>query len=175
MISNLSNYLTQFELSGGSVVAREQAFEFNLGAAHIRGKVDRIERTPDGTVLIVDLKTGSRAVSIADGEANPQLGLYQLAYQNGAYGQLTSVEPNAKLEGAKLLLVSGNSPVLRNQQSLDQVPEQAEYFRNLIEDAARGMAMPENVFVARVSSHCDDDSQFGSCQLHLTKAVSYGD
>jgi hypothetical protein len=55
------------------------------------------------------------------------------------------------------------------------VPEQAEYFRNLIEDAARGMAMPENVFVARVSSHCDDDSQFGSCQLHLTKAVSYGD
>jgi len=175
MISNLSNYLTQFELSGGSVVAREQAFEFDLGAAHIRGKVDRIERTPDGTVLIVDLKTGSRAVSIADGEANPQLGLYQLAYQNGAYGQLTSVEPNAKLEGAKLLLVSGNSPVLRNQQSLDQVPEQAEYFRNLIEDAARGMAMPENVFVARVSSHCDDDSQFGSCQLHLTKAVSYGD
>ncbi|MDE2409205.1 MAG: ATP-dependent helicase, partial [Actinomycetales bacterium] len=175
MVANLSNYLSQFELSGGRVVAKEQAFEFNLGDAHIRGKVDRIERTPDGSVMIVDLKTGSKVVSIADGESNPQLGLYQLAYQNGAYGELASVEPGAKLEGAKLLLVSGSAPVLRAQQSLDAVPEQAAYFTNLVQSAAHGMAMPANVFVARVSSHCDDDSQFGTCQLHLTKAVSYGD
>lgn len=175
MVANLSTYLSQFELSGGRVVAKEQAFEFNLGDAHIRGKVDRIERTADGSVMIVDLKTGSKVVSIADGEANPQLGLYQLAYQNGAYGELSSVEPDAKLEGAKLLLVSGSAPVLRAQQSLDAVPEQAAYFTNLVQAAAHGMAMPDNIFVARVSSHCDDDSQFGSCQLHLTKAVSYGD
>lgn len=175
MVANLSAYLSQFELSGGRVVAKEQAFEFNLGDAHIRGKVDRIERTADGSVMIVDLKTGSKVVSIADGEANPQLGLYQLAYQNGAYGELSSVEPDAKLEGAKLLLVSGSAPVLRAQQSLDAVPEQAAYFTNLVQAAAHGMAMPDNIFVARVSSHCDDDSQFGSCQLHLTKAVSYGD
>lgn len=175
MVANLSNYLSQFELSGGRVVAREQAFEFNLGDAHIRGKVDRIERTPDGSVMIVDLKTGSKTVSIAEGEANPQLGLYQLAYQNGAYGELQSVEPGAKLEGAKLLLVSGSSPTIRSQQSLEESAEQSDYFTKLVQDAAHGMAMPENIFVARVSSHCDDDSQFGSCQLHLTKAVSYGD
>jgi hypothetical protein len=37
----------------------------------------------------------------------------------------------------------------------------------------RGMAMPDNVFVAAVSSHCDNESSYGSCMLHLTKAVSF--
>jgi superfamily I DNA/RNA helicase/RecB family exonuclease len=175
MVANLSNYLSQFQLSGGKVLAKEQDFTFNLGSAHIRGKVDRIERTPDGAIMIVDLKTGSKVFSIAEGEANPQLGLYQLAYQNGAFGELESVEQGTKLEGAKLLLVAGNSPVIRSQRSLDQAPDQAAFFTEMVEAAAQGMAMPENLFIARVSNHCDDDSQFGTCQLHLTKAVSYGD
>jgi hypothetical protein len=63
--------------------------------------------------------------------------------------------------------------VLRLQDSIEGNPEAAAYFEGIIANAAQGMAMPDNVFVAAVSSHCDNESSYGSCMLHLTKAVSF--
>ena len=143
-----------------------------LGRANIRGKVDRIELTPDGQVVIVDLKTGSTIPSIAEGEDNAQLGLYQLAYQHGAFRAVTP-ESGTDLGGAKLLLVGKGNTTIRNQSSIAQLPELQAKFEGLVEQAANGMAMPERYFIANVSSHCSNDKEFGSCELHLTKAVSY--
>ena len=171
-IANLSQYLTAFKSEGGKVLAAEQEFEMQLGRANIRGKVDRIELTPDGQVVIVDLKTGSTIPSIAEGEDNAQLGLYQLAYQHGAFRAVTP-ESGTDLGGAKLLLVGKGNTTIRNQSSIAQLPELQAKFEELVEQAANGMAMPERYFIANVSSHCSNDKEFGSCELHLTKAVSY--
>jgi len=175
MISNMVQYLRKFDAEGAKVIGREVNFEFELGRARIRGQVDRLELYPDGRAMIVDLKTGSTNVSAADARRHAQLGVYQLAFDNGAFSELEGVDEKTSLAGAKLLLVgAGDKPVERTQPSLEESPESKQEFHKLIEAATAGMAMTDRVFVAQVDSHCTNANEFGSCQIHLTKAVSYG-
>jgi len=177
MISNMVQYLRKFEASGARVIGREANFEFVLGKTQIRGQVDRIELHPDGRVVIVDLKTGKRQYSSAEVKENPQLGLYQLAFENNAFAQELEAagvaSDSVRLGGAKLLLVSGKTASEKEQESLATNPESRAYFESLIESATKGMAMTDRVFIARVDSHCTNENEYGTCQLHLTKAVSY--
>jgi superfamily I DNA/RNA helicase/RecB family exonuclease len=175
MISNMVQYLRKFDAEGAKVIGREVNFEFELGRARVRGQVDRLELYPDGRVMIVDLKTGATNVSAEEARKHAQLGLYQLAFANGAFAELEGVDQNTSLAGAKLLLVgTGDKPVERSQPSLDESPESKAEFHRLIEAATSGMAMTDRVFVAQIDSHCTNSNEFGSCQIHLTKAVSYG-
>jgi RecB family exonuclease len=175
LVSNLSKYLTDFAASASTLMAREQTFEFDLGKAHIRGAVDRIEKLADGRVMIVDLKTSKRIPSQAEAEKHAQLALYQLAYLNGAFAEVEGEMASTGLAGAKLVLVSSPNTTERGQGSLAENDEVREYFESLVASAAEGMAMPANIFVANVSSHCDNENEFGSCRIHLTQAVSYGE
>lgn len=40
-------------------VALEEAFDLKLGGLQVRGKIDRIDETKDGRLLVIDYKTGS--------------------------------------------------------------------------------------------------------------------
>ncbi|MGO1582351.1 MAG: PD-(D/E)XK nuclease family protein [Actinomycetaceae bacterium] len=59
-------------------VTVEEEIDVVVGDARIRGKIDRLEAQEDGTVLVVDLKTG-KAPRKADSAENPQMGVYQVA------------------------------------------------------------------------------------------------
>lgn len=175
MISNMVQYLRKFEAEGSKVIGREVNFEFETGRARVRGQVDRLELYPDGRVMIVDLKTGSKSFTAEEARQHAQLGLYQLAFENGAFADLQGVDADTELAGAKLLLVgTGDKPVERNQPALADSPETKLEFDRLIEAATSGMAMTDRVFIAQIDSHCTNSNEFGSCQIHLTKAVSYG-
>lgn len=175
MISNMVQYLRKFDAEGSQVIGREVNFEFETGRARVRGQVDRLELYPDGRVMIVDLKTGSKNFTADEAKQHAQLGLYQLAFERGAFTGLAGLEANTELAGAKLLLVgTGDKPVERNQPPLSKSPEVREEFDQLVQAATRGMAMTDRIFVAQIDSHCNNSSEFGSCQIHLTKAVSYG-
>lgn len=175
MISNMVQYLRKFDAEGAKVIGREVNFEFELGRARVRGQVDRLELYPDGRVMIVDLKTGATTVTADEAKKHPQLGLYQLAFENGAFAELEGIDAQTSLSGAKLLLVgTSDKPVERTQPNLDEAPEAKQEFHRLIEAATAGMAMTDRVFVAQIDSHCTNTNEFGSCQIHLTKAVSYG-
>jgi RecB family exonuclease len=175
MITNMVQYLRKFESDGGKVIGREVNFEFETGKARVRGQVDRLELYPDGRVMIVDLKTGSKSFTADEARHHAQLGLYQLAFENGAFADLAGVGPETELAGAKLLLVGvSEKPVEREQPSLASSPETKLEFERLIQAATSGMAMTDKVFIAQVDSHCTNANEFGSCQIHLTKAVSYG-
>ena len=175
MISNMVQYLRKFEAEGAKVIGREVNFEFETGRARVRGQVDRLELYPDGRVMIVDLKTGAKAFTAEDARLHAQLGLYQLAFENGAFAALPGLESGASLAGAKLLLVgAGDKPLERSQPPINESQELRGEFDRLIEAATAGMAMTDRVFIAQVDSHCSNDNEFGSCQIHLTKAVSYG-
>jgi len=171
LVRNLAVYLANFEASGGKVLSKEEKFKFSLGNAVIEGRIDRIEQTPDGNVVIADLKTGKQITSKEDAKLHPQLGLYQLAYKNGALAELIQVDGEVDLGGAKLLFVAGDSATERQQEALTE--DTQKYFEQMVWKAAEQMAMPDKTFVAKVSSHCDVDSEFGTCHLHLVKAVSY--
>jgi superfamily I DNA/RNA helicase/RecB family exonuclease len=175
MISNMVQYLRKFDAEGAKVIGREVNFEFELGRARVRGQVDRLELYPDGRVMIVDLKTGATTVTADEAKKHPQLGLYQLAFENGAFAELEGIDAQTSLSGAKLLLVgTSDKPVERTQPNLDEAPESKQELYRLIEAATAGMAMTDRVFVAQIDSHCTNTNEFGSCQIHLTKAVSYG-
>lgn len=180
MIANMAQYLRRFEAAGAQVIGREANFEFTLGRALVRGQVDRLELYPDGRVMIVDLKTGSRPFTAEQAREHSQLAMYQLAFENGAFGDLEGLgsafglgdEINPVLAGAKLLLIGGNKIVEREQPSLQNSEADREKFENLVALATQGMAMTDQVFVAQVGSHCTNENEYGSCKIHLVRAVS---
>ena len=173
MIANMVQYLRKFDAAGAQVIGRETNFEFQLGSAFIRGQVDRIESYPDGQVMIVDLKTGGKVFTKEEAQNNPQLGLYQLAFENKAFEEQIDLPENSFLGGAKLLLIGGDKPTEREQLSLAASETLKNHFENLVETAAQGMSMNSKIFLANVGSHCSNENEYGSCQIHLTKAVSY--
>lgn len=178
MIGNMVQYLRKFEADGAQVIGREVSFEFEIDKALVRGQVDRLELYPDGRVMIVDLKTGSKVFSAEEAREHAQLGLYQLAFANGAFDE-SIVWPegvdaaSVSLAGAKLLLVSGDKATEREQPSIADDEASRKRFETMISNATSGMAMTDQVFVAQVGSHCTNENEFGSCKIHLTKAVSY--
>jgi DNA helicase-2/ATP-dependent DNA helicase PcrA len=62
----------------GEPVWLEKKFDFQIGPHHVRGRVDRVDRLPDGSHELIDYKTGERK-SEADLESDLQLALYRLA------------------------------------------------------------------------------------------------
>jgi DNA helicase-2/ATP-dependent DNA helicase PcrA len=75
--------------STSQAIAFEQFFEFELPAGdgevpiRLRGFIDRIDRRPDGTIEVIDYKTGG-AKSQAVVDADEQLSMYALALRSGA-------------------------------------------------------------------------------------------
>jgi superfamily I DNA/RNA helicase/RecB family exonuclease len=92
---------------------------------HLTGSADRVERDPDGRIRIVDFKTSKTTPTAADVALHDQLGVYQLAVQQGAFAAVAGED--ARPAGAELVylrLPDGDSgyPKTFQQASLDDVP-----------------------------------------------------
>jgi superfamily I DNA/RNA helicase/RecB family exonuclease len=169
MTESLASYLRDFAQSGGELIGAESTFTLDTGPARLRGSIDRVERTPDGAAVIVDLKTGRAApTSSAAIAAHPQLGSYQLALADGA---IEAVPADAPAGGAKLVVVSSGvrGKLYREPAQAAFDAEMLQAFRDRVETAAEGMA--GRVFVARLDEHCEGRSG-GSCRIHVVGEVS---
>lgn len=62
-------------------VRLEQWFEFDLGTVKVRGRIDRIDRHPDGRFEVIDYKTGRVESRKAYATENLQLPIYAIAMQ----------------------------------------------------------------------------------------------
>jgi DNA helicase-2/ATP-dependent DNA helicase PcrA len=62
----------------GEPVWLERKFDIRIGEHHVRGRVDRVDRLPDGEHELIDYKTGERKTE-SDLESDLQLALYRLA------------------------------------------------------------------------------------------------
>jgi len=56
----------------------ESPFSIKVGAYTVRGKIDRVDKLPDGRAVIIDYKTGKSKAEIPS-EMKAQLAIYQLA------------------------------------------------------------------------------------------------
>ncbi len=56
----------------------ERKFDFKVGEHHVRGRVDRVDRLPEGDYELIDYKTGERKTA-AELESDLQLALYRMA------------------------------------------------------------------------------------------------
>ena len=115
----------------------------------LHGYADRLELDAEGRVVVVDLKTGKGTPTQAEIAEHPQLGLYQLAVENGAdrgtqpAGGCGAVAAAQELGGA-----------LRVQPQEVQEPD-ADGVRPIdrqLMEAARRLRAEE--FPARPGSHC---------------------
>jgi DNA helicase-2/ATP-dependent DNA helicase PcrA len=64
--------------SEGEPVWLEKKFDFKVGDHHVRGRVDRVDRLPDGDYELIDYKTGERKTE-EDLDSDLQLALYRMA------------------------------------------------------------------------------------------------
>jgi DNA helicase-2/ATP-dependent DNA helicase PcrA len=71
-------YWERERVAEGEPVWLEKKFDFKVGEHHVRGRVDRVDRLPDGDYELIDYKTGERRTE-AELESDLQLALYRLA------------------------------------------------------------------------------------------------
>ena len=63
----------------GEPVWLERKFDFKVAGHHVRGRVDRVDRLPDGGYELIDYKTGERKTEQTRAANDLQLALYRLA------------------------------------------------------------------------------------------------
>ena len=166
MTEGASDYLAQFQDDRKVLLGAEGRFILVVDRVRLTGTIDRVEASPDGTTVIVDLKTGRTPPTAEQTAQHPQLAAYQLAARLGEV-------PNAgTLGGAKLVYVA--KPVRglgfseRAQQPFDDDDEAA--FRDRLAAVARTMAGSEFEGPGELGFR----SRFGAWQyrVHLVPAVS---
>jgi superfamily I DNA/RNA helicase/RecB family exonuclease len=170
LTAGLSEYLRDFERAGGTLLGSEGAFELRIGRALVRGTIDRVERTPDGTVVIVDLKTGNRTPSAAEAAEHAQLGAYQLALEHGVIEEAERLPSG----GAKLLFVAkGVRGKGYREFGQDRVDDEGlDRLRERVARAADGMAAASFAGVVDLGER-DPHGKY-EYRIHLVPAVSAG-
>jgi len=159
----VSKFLAWHRENPRDLVAVEQPLRAQVGAVEITGRVDRLEKDPQGRAVVVDLKTGSTPVPSEDLDRHAQLGVYQLAVLLGAFERFGLTEPG----GAELVQVGKASLAARvrvqPQRALPDDPEPA-WAQDLVETVAAGMAGP--LFQATVNPGCRNCPVRSCCPVH---------
>ena len=130
----------------------------------VAGRVDRVERDTDGSVVVVDFKTGASAPSRAEAAANPQLAVYQWAVGQGALGSV--VDGEAASGGAVLVHLGASSGPTAKEQwqpSLEEA-EDPGWPAGLVREVGAGAR--GSVFAALVNASCPACPVRTSCPAH---------
>lgn len=175
MAQGLHEYLADFERSGATLLGAEGKFTMQLGRTVVNGAIDRVERRPDGTVVIVDLKTGRASVPGPEVPRHAQLSAYQLAHREGALDEAFGAETAGAagaLGGAKLVFIAPEVATLKSKRFREVVQQpktddEFEEFRVRVREAGRGMAGAE--FVGVRSDNGRDTYDY---RIHLVPEVT---
>jgi len=111
----LVRYHDRFREEAGEPVWFERAFQFRLGPHLLRGRVDRVDRLPDGGYELIDYKTG-RPKTAAQLREDVQLSLY-------AVGARESWELEAASQAYYYVLDDTKVPVERSEEDRDWITE----------------------------------------------------
>jgi DNA helicase-2/ATP-dependent DNA helicase PcrA len=120
------------------VLHTEQPFEIRVGPISVVGRIDRIDRRPDGSVAVVDYKTG-KARDQENADESLQLSLYALAAQE-KWGYTVGALIFYNLEENVAVTTTRTEPQLLGA-------------RNRVEAAAQGIA--NGIFKAKPGMHCN--------------------
>src|SRR4051812_20141547 len=111
----LVKYHDRFREDDGEPVWFEKAFAFRLGPHLLRGRVDRVDRLPDGGYELIDYKTG-RPKTPAQLREDVQLSLY-------AVGARESWQLDAASQSYYYVLDDEKVPVERSDEDRDWITE----------------------------------------------------
>jgi ATP-dependent DNA helicase UvrD/PcrA len=138
-IAQLRDFLDSHRsLAAPQVLHTEESFEIRVGETVVAGRIDRIDRRADGSVTIVDYKTG-KARDQENADNSLQLSLYALAARE-KWGY--------EVGGLSFYNLEDNLPVITTRSEVDLLAA-----KRRVEDAARGIA--EGRFEAKLGMHCN--------------------
>ena len=141
----LAEYLQDFQREGKTLVGAESRFTLEVDNAKLSGSIDRVEISPTGEVVIVDLKTGTPITTQSTIDEHPQLAAYQLAYTEGILDEPLAGHDGHRQGGAKLLFVKQGigSKLYREAHQAPLDTDQLEAFRERVRAAASLIAAAE--------------------------------
>ena len=88
LIPALESYHKWTSSTPNEIVELELPFTIYIGGFRVDGKIDRLEKTPEGEYVVIDYKTGGLNTKV-DAKNSPQLNFYALAIkENPNYGKL---------------------------------------------------------------------------------------
>ena len=153
-VTMLEKFVEYHKETKREVKGAELRFDVKLGRARIIGTVDRLEVEADGSLFIIDFKTGNTAISKEDAKKNLQLASYQLGVAEGGFAEGT------KSSGAELVYLGTDSagPSIRQQYAID-----LEETKATIETIGEGMGAA--TFFATVNKRCKGCPVRKSCPV----------
>jgi DNA helicase-2/ATP-dependent DNA helicase PcrA len=125
-------------IDSSQVLQTEEAFEIRIDDIVVAGRIDRIDRREDGTVAIIDYKTG-KSRSQEDADESLQLSVYAIAAEE-KWGY--------KVGALIFYNLDGNVPVMTGRSESDLLAA-----RERVRAAADGIA--SNIFAAKTGNHCN--------------------
>jgi DNA helicase II / ATP-dependent DNA helicase PcrA len=139
--------------SAPEVLHTEEWFDVQIAGTNVAGRIDRMDRMPDGSVAIVDYKTG-KARSQEDADESLQLSIYAVAaHQKWGYRIGELVFHN----------LEGNVAVVSKRAEF-----QLEEAHDRVQAVARGIA--EGNFQPNPDFHCTFCSFRGLCPAREKRA-----
>jgi ATP-dependent exoDNAse (exonuclease V) beta subunit len=161
-IDVLERFLTWQAQNPRQLAGAERAFEVPLGDDIVlRGRADRLELDEAGRLVVVDLKTGKYPPTNDALAHEPQLGVYQLAVREGAFGESTAAPGGAEL--LQLRKSVGGRPKTQPQPPLAPGDPWADDLVQGVAAAIRAEAFP-----ARPNDRCERCSFRTSCPARET-------
>ena len=92
LIPAITSYQKWNSENKNTITDVELKFSTQIGGFQVNGKIDRIEKTPEGDFVIIDYKTGGKNKKVTKVEESLQLNMYCLALQeHKRYGKLPKI------------------------------------------------------------------------------------
>ena len=132
-----------------------------VAGATVRGRLDRVDRDPDGGLVVVDFKTGTSAPKKADVEHNPQLGVYQWAVKSGAVTGGDAGAPPVRGGMLVHLGIPGAATAKEQHQPALDDTDDPTWPQTMVADVVTGVRRP--LFAALVNSGCGHCPVRSSC------------
>jgi RecB family exonuclease len=153
-VTMLEKFVEYHKKTKRTVVDAEMRFDIKLGRARIKGSVDRLEVEADGSLFIIDFKTGSSAISVKEAKENLQLASYQVGIAEGGFTQ------GNVSAGAELVYLGTDSAgaTLRPQHVID-----VEATKEKLNEIADGMGAAH--FFATINKRCKGCPVRKSCPV----------
>lgn len=153
-VTMLEKFVDYHKETTRQIKGAELRFDVKLGRARIIGTVDRLEVEADGSLFIIDFKTGGSAISKEDAKKNLQLASYQLGVHEGGFTDGT------QSAGAELVYLGTNNAgaSIRQQYAID-----LEETKKTIEVIGEGMGAA--TFFATVNKRCKGCPVRKSCPV----------
>jgi len=165
-IQQLSDFLAARRADAGTfeVVSTERQFKVEIAGVQVSGRIDRIDRMPDGSVWIVDYKTG-KAKDQKDADKSLQLSIYALA----------AAKLDPKLVPARMVLYNlvTNAPVV-TRRTPEALQKAADKVKQVAAKVRAGDFAPNPGYHCRWCGYKDLCPATEEKLVHIEKLVTAG-